>query len=67
MEQIHYDRLQETIYHEVMDNGLQVYVLPKPTFKKPMLHLLLSTVLLTTTFMSQAEKRPLFLMVSLTF
>lgn len=34
MEQIHYDRLQETIYHEVMDNGLQVYVLPKPTFKK---------------------------------
>ncbi|WP_449600942.1 EF-P 5-aminopentanol modification-associated protein YfmH [Paenibacillus sp. Marseille-Q9583] len=34
MEQIHYDRLQETIYHEVMDNELQVYVLPKPTFKK---------------------------------
>ncbi|MEK4347398.1 EF-P 5-aminopentanol modification-associated protein YfmH [Paenibacillus sp. FSL P4-0184] len=34
MEQIHYDRLQETIYHEVMDNGLQVYVLPKRTFKK---------------------------------
>jgi predicted Zn-dependent peptidase len=34
MEQIHYDRLQETIYHEVMDNGLQVYVLSKPTFKK---------------------------------
>ncbi|WHY17378.1 pitrilysin family protein [Paenibacillus sp. G2S3] len=34
MEQIHYDRLQETIYHEVMDNGLQVYVLPKPTFNK---------------------------------
>lgn len=34
MEQIHYERLQETLYHEVMDNGLQVYVLPKPTFKK---------------------------------
>lgn len=34
MEQIHYDRLQETLYHEVMDNGLQVYVLPKPAFKK---------------------------------
>ncbi|GGF79870.1 peptidase M16 [Paenibacillus albidus] len=34
MEQIHYDRLQETLYHEVMDNGLQVYVLPKPGFLK---------------------------------
>lgn len=63
MEQIHYDRLQETIYHEVMDNGLQVYVLPKPTFKRPMLHLQLNTVPLTIIFMSQVEKRPLFLMV----
>lgn len=34
MEQIHYDRLQETLYHEVMDNGLQVFVLPKPAFQK---------------------------------
>ncbi|ULO09761.1 insulinase family protein [Paenibacillus sp. 19GGS1-52] len=34
MEKIHYERLQETLYHEVMDNGLQVYVLPKPDFLK---------------------------------
>ncbi|WP_042199233.1 EF-P 5-aminopentanol modification-associated protein YfmH [Paenibacillus camerounensis] len=34
MEQIHYDKLQETLYYEVMDNGLKVYVLPKPAFKK---------------------------------
>ncbi|MEK5237936.1 pitrilysin family protein [Paenibacillus sp. FSL L8-0470] len=34
MKQIHYERLQETLYHEVMDNGLQVYVLPKPAFQK---------------------------------
>ncbi|AIQ59158.1 EF-P 5-aminopentanol modification-associated protein YfmH [Paenibacillus borealis] len=34
MEKLHYERLQETLYHEVMDNGLQVYVLPKPSFLK---------------------------------
>lgn len=34
MEQIYYERLQETIYHEVMENGLRVYVLPKPGFRK---------------------------------
>lgn len=34
MEKLHYERLQETLYHEVMDNGLQVYVLPKPAFLK---------------------------------
>lgn len=34
MESIHYDNLQETLYYEVMDNGLRVYVLPKPGFQK---------------------------------
>lgn len=34
MEKIHYEKLQETLYHEVMDNGLQVYILPKPGFQK---------------------------------
>ncbi|AWB44361.1 peptidase M16 [Paenibacillus sp. CAA11] len=34
MDNIIYDRLQETIYHETMDNGLEVYVLPKPGFSK---------------------------------
>ncbi|WP_068780774.1 EF-P 5-aminopentanol modification-associated protein YfmH [Paenibacillus sp. GM2] len=34
MEAITYDRLQETLYHETMSNGLQVYVLPKPGFQK---------------------------------
>ncbi|MGG6311186.1 EF-P 5-aminopentanol modification-associated protein YfmH [Paenibacillus macerans] len=34
METIQYDALQETLYRETMDNGLQVYVLPKPGFQK---------------------------------
>ncbi|MEK3786653.1 EF-P 5-aminopentanol modification-associated protein YfmH [Paenibacillus sp. FSL K6-1230] len=34
MQSIPYEHLQETLYHEVMDNGLQVYVLPKPGFQK---------------------------------
>lgn len=34
METIRYDALQETLYRETMDNGLQVYVLPKPGFQK---------------------------------
>jgi len=34
VEQIYYERLQETIYHEVMENGLRVYVLPKQGFRK---------------------------------
>ncbi|GGA39271.1 EF-P 5-aminopentanol modification-associated protein YfmH [Paenibacillus physcomitrellae] len=34
MEKITYDKLQETLYHEKMENGLEVYVLPKPGFSK---------------------------------
>ncbi|RCX12693.1 putative Zn-dependent peptidase [Fontibacillus phaseoli] len=34
MEAITYDTLKETLYRETMDNGLQVYVLPKPGFQK---------------------------------
>jgi len=34
MESIRYERLQETLYFETMDNGLQVYVLPKEGFQK---------------------------------
>lgn len=34
MESIRYEHLQETLYYEVMDNGLSVYVLPKPGFEK---------------------------------
>ncbi|MBJ8194126.1 peptidase M16, partial [Bacillus cereus] len=34
MEHIPYEHLQETLYYEVMDNGLHVYVLPKPGFQK---------------------------------
>ncbi|MFI2857051.1 EF-P 5-aminopentanol modification-associated protein YfmH [Paenibacillus sp. JSM ZJ436] len=34
MERIQYDNLQETLYYEVLDNGLHVYVLPKPGFQK---------------------------------
>jgi predicted Zn-dependent peptidase len=34
METMANDRLNETVYFERMDNGLQVYVLPKPGFRK---------------------------------
>lgn len=31
---IEYEQLQETLYHEKMPNGLDVYVLPKKGFNK---------------------------------
>ena len=34
MEKIYYQTIKETLYHEVMDNGLQVYLMPKPDFTK---------------------------------
>jgi len=34
VEKLQFDNLQETLYKEVMDNGLHVYVLPKPGFQK---------------------------------
>jgi predicted Zn-dependent peptidase len=34
MQRISYEHLQETIYHEKLPNGLNVYLLPKPGFQK---------------------------------
>lgn len=34
MEKLEYPKLQETIWHEKLDNGLEVYLLPKPGFTK---------------------------------
>lgn len=34
MEQKKYPRVGETLYHEVLDNGLHIYVTPKPEFGK---------------------------------
>lgn len=34
MEKLEYPKLQETLWHERMANGLEVYVLPKPGFTK---------------------------------
>jgi predicted Zn-dependent peptidase len=34
MDKIPYEQLQETIYHELLPNGLNVYLLPKPGFQK---------------------------------
>lgn len=34
MKQIVFDQLKETLYHEKLDNGLNVYVLPKQGFNK---------------------------------
>ncbi|MFB8734569.1 hypothetical protein ACEQPO_13710 [Bacillus sp. SL00103] len=31
---IQFDQLQETVYHEKMESGLDVYVLPKQGFNK---------------------------------
>ncbi len=34
MEKIHFDQLEETLYHETLPNGLDVYILPKQGFSK---------------------------------
>ncbi|GKV67861.1 putative zinc protease YmfH [Sporosarcina sp. NCCP-2716] len=34
MNKIHFEQLQETLYHETLENGLNVYVLPKNGFSK---------------------------------
>lgn len=34
MEHVHFEQLNETLYYEKMDNGLEVYVLPKTGFSK---------------------------------
>ncbi|WJY28676.1 MULTISPECIES: EF-P 5-aminopentanol modification-associated protein YfmH [Sporosarcina] len=34
MNEIHFNQLQETLYHEKLENGLNVYVLPKEGFSK---------------------------------
>lgn len=34
MKQIEFNQLKETLYHEKLGNGLEVYVLPKPGFNK---------------------------------
>ncbi|WEZ09956.1 EF-P 5-aminopentanol modification-associated protein YfmH [Priestia flexa] len=34
MEKIEFSQLKEQLYHEKMDNGLEVYILPKPEFNK---------------------------------
>lgn len=34
MEKIYFETLKETLYHEKMANGLEVYLLPKPGFEK---------------------------------
>ena len=34
MEKLYFETLKETLYHETMDNGLEVFLLPKPGFEK---------------------------------
>lgn len=34
MEKLYYQTLKETLYHETLNNGLQVYILPKRGFEK---------------------------------
>ncbi|GAX88542.1 EF-P 5-aminopentanol modification-associated protein YfmH [Effusibacillus lacus] len=32
MREIRYDQLQESVFHEQLDNGLHIYIMPKPEF-----------------------------------
>ena len=34
MEKIYYQTLKETLFHEKLENGLEVYLLPKIGFEK---------------------------------
>ena len=34
MEQIRFERIGEEMFHQVLDNGLNVFVFPKPEFQK---------------------------------
>jgi len=34
LQTLNFDRLEEKVYYEVLENGLQVFVLPKPGFRK---------------------------------
>lgn len=34
MREIRYEQLQETLYHEQLDNGLNIYIMPKPEHKQ---------------------------------
>lgn len=34
MKQLHYPHINETLYHDILPNGLQVYILPKEGFQK---------------------------------
>lgn len=46
MEKLYFKTLKETLYHETMDNGLEVFLLPKPGFEKLMVYLQQNLVLL---------------------
>jgi predicted Zn-dependent peptidase len=56
MKEIKYDTLKETLYYEQLDNGLKVFVLPKPGFSKT--YGLFSTRFgsIDTTFIPLGEK-----------
>lgn len=34
MQETRYERLQETVFHEQLENGLQVYIMPKPEYRQ---------------------------------
>lgn len=46
MKTIEFKQLDETLYYEKLDNGLDVYILPKKAFPKHLLHLQQNTALL---------------------
>ena len=51
METLSYPGVQETLYREMLANGLEVVVLPKEGFRKPMRHFQPNTAPLTTVLL----------------
>ena len=55
MNKIHFENLQETLYNETLDNGLDVYILPKKGFSKTFVTFTTKYGSIDRTFVSGSE------------
>ena len=68
MKTIEFKQLDETLYYEKLDNGLDVYILPKRASLKHLLHLQQSTALsIVHSYQLVKQKVLLYQMVLRTF
>ena len=68
MKTIEFKQLDEILYYEKLDNGLDVYILPKKAFPKHLLHLQQSTALsIVRSYQLVTQKVLLYQMVLHTF